>query len=101
VAEAAADVTGVRKKCFNSHWYKKELNSPLLMKKQKPSKQSTVHDVVSGIVVVELVEDCHGWRQRLWRTPLMVGMFFCCGCVIYDMQYVELLVFLHNYPHTN
>jgi hypothetical protein len=32
------------------------------------------------------------------RMSPMVGMFFCCGCVIYDTQYVDLFVFLHNYP---
>ena len=37
----------------------------------------------------------------------MVGMFVCCGCVHYDTQYVEFLVFLRKYPvdlllrHTN
>ena len=28
----------------------------------------------------------------------MVGMFFFCGCVLYDTQFVEFLVFLRKYP---
>jgi hypothetical protein len=46
-SEAAADVAGVRKKSLQL-----------------------------SIVVPELVEDCNGWQQRLWRTSLMSGVFF-------------------------
>jgi hypothetical protein len=64
----------------------KKINSTLFAKKQKPGEQSAAHDIVSGSIVPESVEDCRGWRQRLWQTSPMVGMFCCCGCVIYDRQ---------------
>ncbi len=76
-AEAAADVTSVRKKLLSQALVKKvtELTPP--GEKNKPSMPNVSHDVESTHVAPELAVDCHRRQQRHWPMLPMVVCFVC------------------------
>jgi hypothetical protein len=82
VAEAAANITSVRKKSLSQALVKKVTElTPLQTNKNKPSVTSICQDMASMCIMPKPAVDCHGWMQRPWLISLMVVCFCVCVCL--------------------
>ncbi len=70
-----------------------------------PSRKNKIRAIRAPPTMYCVEELCRNWRKTDMdgdrgcggRRPWL-ACFFCCGCVLFDTQFVDFLVFLRKYP---